>query len=296
MAHELQTRYGTLVDEKLRMTLVTKDNIIFNNRYEGDATAGAVKIPVRDTEVEVSNYDRANGVDAKSGSTNYETLVIDQDKAVNEIIDGYEADAVPDKMVAERLDSAGYALGLDMDTFSIRLLEKAGGTGEVAEGVKTAKVDKTKTAATSSSAYKTILAAKSYLGRIGVPKDGRWLIVSPEFHATLLEDDKFIRQGDLSQEILAKGAVGQIAGFLVFESNNLMFEDTEFVEGKKVTTEFIAGHPNWCHRVSEWKKEVALQSLEQSGKYIGASAVQGRKVFGGMISKPETLYIKRTEV
>lgn len=294
--HELQTRYGTLVDEKLRMTLVTKDNVIFNNRYEGDPTAGAVKIPVRDTEVEVSNYDKANGIDAKSGGTSYITLVIDQDKAVNEIIDGYDADSVPDKMVAERLDSAGYALGLDMDSFSIRLLEQAGGTGEAVEGVKTAKVDSTKTAATSSSAYKTILAAKSYLGRIGVPKDGRWLIVSPEFHATLLEDDKFIRQGDLSQELLAKGAVGQIAGFEVYESNNLMFENTEFVVGKKVTTEFIAGHPNWCHRVADWKEPVKVQSLAQSGKYIGSSAVQGRNVYGGKISKPETLYIKRTEV
>lgn len=30
MAHELQTKYSSLVDEKLRATLVTKDNLIFN--------------------------------------------------------------------------------------------------------------------------------------------------------------------------------------------------------------------------------------------------------------------------
>ena len=29
--------------------------------------------------------------------------------------------------------------------------------------------------------------------------------------------------------------------------------------------------------------------------YIGASAVQGRKVYGIKVSKPQTLYIKRTE-
>ncbi len=296
MAHELQTRYSDLVDEKLRATLVTKDNVIFNNRYEGDPTSGAVMIPVRDTEVEVSNYDRANGVEAKEGSTEYIKLDIDQDKAVNEIIDGYEADAVPDKIAAERLDSAGYSLGLGMDSYSINLLERASGTGEAVEGAKTAMVDTTKTAATETTAYKTVLKAKTYLGRKGVPKDGRWLIVSPEFLATLMLDDKFIRQGDLSQEMLEKGVVGFVAGFLVFESNNLMFENDEFIEGKKVTTEFIAGHPNWCHRVAEWKTKVHIQDLSQSGKYIGASAVQGRKVYGGKISKPETLYIKRTEV
>ena len=53
MAHTAQERYSSLVDEKLRNTLVTKDNIIFNNRYEGDPKAGKVKIPVRDTKVDV---------------------------------------------------------------------------------------------------------------------------------------------------------------------------------------------------------------------------------------------------
>ena len=32
MAHIAQERYSTLVDEKLRNTLVTKDNLIFNTR------------------------------------------------------------------------------------------------------------------------------------------------------------------------------------------------------------------------------------------------------------------------
>ena len=107
MAHALQERYSKLVDEKLRATLVTKDNLIFNNRYEGDPKAGMVKVPVRDTEVEVKKYDRQNGVDISAGSTTYFNLSIDNDEAVNEMIDGFEAAAVPDGIKAERLDSAG---------------------------------------------------------------------------------------------------------------------------------------------------------------------------------------------
>ena len=53
MAHASQERYSALVDAKLRATLVTRDNTIFNNRYEGSPKAGKVKIPVRDTEVAV---------------------------------------------------------------------------------------------------------------------------------------------------------------------------------------------------------------------------------------------------
>ena len=130
---------------------------------------------------------------------------------------------------------------------------------------------------------------------MGVPNDGRrWLIASPEFMEVLLADDHYIRQGDLSQELVQSGVVGRIAGYNVFESNNTMFEDTTIVGGKKTTTEFICGHPNWCHRVQEWSVPVAINNL--TNKYIGSSAVQGRKVYGIGISKPKTVYVKRTEV
>ena len=284
-AHAHQERWSSLVDAKLRQTLVTRDNYIFNTNYEGDPKAGKVKIPVRDTEVTVKDYNKATGVDLETGTTTYMDLNIDQDKAVNELIDGFDAAAVPDNILADRLDSAGYSLALEMDQKSINLLETTSGINVCA----------TKTAATDQTAYKEVLAAKTYLTRKGVPQAGRWLICSPEFMAVLMLDDHFIRQGDLSQELKNAGAVGSVAGFAVFETGNTMYEDTKLVASKKTTTEFIAGHPNWCHRVQEWGVDVHAQDLAGSGKYIGASAVQGRKIYGLMISKPQTVYVKRTE-
>lgn len=284
-AHAHQERWSSLVDAKLRQTLVTRDNYIFNTNYEGNPKAGKVKIPVRDTEVTVKDYDKAAGVDLETGTTTYMELDIDQDKAVNELIDGYDAAAVPDNIVADRLDSAGYSLALEMDQKSINKLETTTGINVCA----------TKTAATDQTAYKEVLAAKTYLTRKGVPQAGRWLICSPEFMAILMLDDHFIRQGDLSQELKNAGAVGSVAGFAVFESGNTMYEDAKLVTSKKTTTEFIAGHPNWCHRVQEWSVPVHVQDLAGSGKYIGASAVQGRKIYGLKISKPQTVYVKRTE-
>ena len=285
MAHENQERWSQLVDAKLRNQLVTRDNFIFNNRYEGDPKSGKVKIPVRDTEVEVKAYDKAKGIDPEAGTTTYLDLNIDQDEAVNELIDGFDAASVPDGIVADRLDSAGYSQGLSIDKKSIEALQSADG----------ATISATKTAATETNAYKLALEAKRVLSRKGVPADGRFMIASPEYLEVLMQDDKFIKQGDLSQELVQAGAVGKIAGFAVFESNNMDYENTERVASKKTTTEFICGHPNWCHRVMEWQVPVHLQDLNGSGKYIGASAVQGRKVYGVKVSKPQTLYIKRTE-
>lgn len=94
MAHANQERWSKLVDAKLRNQLVTRDNAIFNSRYEGDPKSGKVKIPVRDTEVEVKAYDKANGLDPKAGTTTYLDLDIDHDEAVNELIDGYDAASV----------------------------------------------------------------------------------------------------------------------------------------------------------------------------------------------------------
>ena len=286
MAHTAQERYSSMVDAKLRQTLVTKDNYIFNNKYEGDPKAGKVKIPVRDTEVTVKDYNKATGVDLETGTTTYMDLLIDQDKAVNELIDGFDAASVPDGIVADRLDSAGYSLGLELDSKSINTLETTTGVN----------IATTKTACTTSNAYSSLIAARTYLGRKGVPTEGRWALVAPEFLEVLMQDDKFIKQGDLSQELVMAGAVGKAAGFVLFESNNMMFENTTAVSGKKTTTEFICGHPNWCHRVQEWQVAIHLQDLAGSGNFIGASAVQGRKVYGVKVSKPATVYVKRVEV
>ena len=69
MAHTLQERYSKLIDMKLRATLVKKDGVIFNNRYEGDPKAGKVKVPVRDTEVAIADYSKTDGATATHGDT-----------------------------------------------------------------------------------------------------------------------------------------------------------------------------------------------------------------------------------
>ena len=179
MAHANQERWSKLVDAKLRNQLVTRDNYIFNNRYEGDPKAGKVKIPVRDTEVSVKDYNKATGIDPEAGTTTYLELNIDQDEAVNELIDGFDAASVPDGIVADRLDSAGYSLGLSIDKKSIEALQAASG----------ATISATKTAATEANAYKLALEAKRVLSRKGVPADGRFMIVSPEYLEVLMLDE-----------------------------------------------------------------------------------------------------------
>ena len=283
MAHTLQDRYSKLVLARLRELLVTKDNVIFNTQYEGNPKAGVVKIPTR-AEVTVSDYDKATGISGTTSSTTYVSLLIDKDKAINEVIDGYDAQAVPDGIVADRLESASYSLAKDMDIKSISILEN-GGT-----------VMTTKTASTKSNIFSTIVEAGQALDEANVPQSGRYLIISPSIRALLVKSDEFIQASDLGQEILQTGAIGQIYGFNVYLSNNMMKEDTTFTSGKKTTTEFIAGHSMCASRVAEFAVPVHVQDLNGSGSYIGASAVQGRQVWGAKVTHATGVIIKVSEV
>lgn len=257
MAHEAQVRYSDLVLAKLRAELVLADGFVFNNDYEGNPTAGAVKIPVRDTEVTVSDYDKANGISAATGSTSYTTLVIDKDKAVNELIDGYDAESVPDNLVADRLDSAGYALAKQIDTDGATVLL----AGATVMNVETL---------TNSNIYSKIVDIRTAMSKANVPDDGRrYLLVTPDTFALILKSPEFIAASDLGDAVKQLGILGKIAGFLVKEWN-----DTT------ANLAMIAGHPRFATRVSEWSVNVKVQDLSESGKYIGACAVQGRRIYG----------------
>ena len=257
MAHEAQVRYSDLVLAKLRDELVLADGFVFNNDYEGDPVAGAVKIPVRDTEVAVSDYDKANGLAPTNGSTTYATLVIDHDKAINELIDGFDAASVPDNLVADRLDSGGYSLALQIDTDGATTLL----AGATVTNVETL---------TNTNIYNTIVDVRTAMSKAKIPDDGRrYLLVTPDTVALLLKSPEFISASDLGDQVKQKGVIGKIAGFLVKEWND-----------STANLAMIAGHPRFATRAHEWKVPVKVQDLDESGKYIGACAVQGRRVYG----------------
>lgn len=257
MAHASQVRYSDLVLAKLRAELVLADGFVFNNDYEGDPTAGSVKIPVRDTETTVSDYNKASGVNLETGTTTYDTLLIDKDKAVNELIDGFDAAAVPDNLVADRLDSAGYSLARQIDIDGATALLSGGTVVNIAS-------------LTKDNIYANIIDIRTAMSKANVPDDGRrYLLVTPDTFALILKSPEFISASDLGDAVKQNGILGKIGGFLVKEWND-----------STANLAMIAGHPRFATRAAEWKVGVHVQDLSESGTYIGACAVQGRRVYG----------------
>lgn len=257
MAHQLREKYSGLVMEKLRAAIVLEDGVVFNNDYEGDPVSGSVKIPVRDDEVAVSDYDKANGISLATGSTTYTTMIIDKDKAINELIDGYDAAAVPDKLVADRLDSGGYSLARQMDIDGATVLLAGATVMNIAS-------------LTKDNVYSNVVDIRTAMSKANIPDDGkRYLLAVPEVIALLLKCPEFIRATALGDTTITNGTVGKIAGFIVKEWND-----------STANLAMIAGHPKFATRAKAWGVGVHVQDLSGSGNYIGACAVQGRKVYG----------------
>lgn len=257
MAHEAQERYSALVLAKIRQENKLKNGVVFNTDYEGSPKAGIVKIPVRDTEVAVSDYDRANGIKAGTGSTTYENFPINKDKAVNEIIDGYDAELVPDNLVADRLDSAGYSLAT---------VEDNDGATVLIAGATVTNIG----ALAADGIYDAIVDIREAMSVANIPDDGRrYLLVTPRTYSLILKSPEFIKASSLGDDVVQSGVAGKIAGFNVIEWND-----------KTANLAMIAGHPRFATRAEEFSVPVHIQDLSGSGTYIGANAVQGRLAYG----------------
>lgn len=262
-------RYSDAVVAKLRKELVLKDGVIFNNDYQGSPKAGAVNIR-NPGSISVVDYDPDTGATLARADSSWIKMVISKDKAVNVLIDGYDAAAIPDGVVADALDEGGYKLALAIDADGAATL--------VAEGTAMADTD----ALTSSTAYTSLVSARTALTKAGVPNDGRrWAILSPDAVAYVLEDTThFVRASDLGDEVVQSGAIGRIAGFNVYESANL-----------PAGVEYIVGHPKYATRAQEFSVPVSLNELKD-GAHIGASAVQGRYVYDHKVTVASAILVK----
>lgn len=263
--HTMQERYSSLVLAKLRADLVLKDGIVFNNDYEGNPIAGKVKIPVRDTEVSVGDYDVATGASIAQGATTYMDILVNKDKAVNELIDGYEAAAVPDNLVADRLDSAAYSLAQRIDSDGGTELLTSGTTNNVSQ-------------LTKDNIYGELVDIRTKMSKANIPTTQRYALVTPDVYALVLKSPEFVKASELGDAVVQSGAVGRIAGFTVYEWNDAT-----------PGLAFVCGHPRWATRVNEWSVPVAVKDLTNT--YIGASAVQGRMAYAHKVTRSSAVQV-----
>ena len=263
-------RRETYANEVLAMAK-SKVNIYedFSTDYEIDGATGQINVPTRSAEVTISDYDILNGVALTQSATDYVPLPIDKNYAINELIDGYEAEAVPDNLRANRIEAAGYSMGLKKENEAIDALVK--------KGTKSSD----KTALTEADAYKKIASEIANMKKRNMEVSSMRVVVSADTELLLLTDDKFANtSGNLGAELVREGVIGKINGVAV-KPNYLLPENVEFIVYDKRFTQ----------KYEVWSVAPSINNIAD-GKHIGASALQGRQVGGLMVTNALGVQVK----
>lgn len=255
-------RKETYADEVLTIArLETNIYDDFSTDYERDEVTGQINVPTRNGDVKVSDYDIKNGIELTQSATDYLPLPIDKDYGINELIDGYEADAVPDNIRAQRVESAGYSIGQKKEDMAIAELKK---------GTKSTDTD----TLTEANVYKKIAFEVKNMKKRGMKVNEMRIALSSETELLLLTDEKFSNTSStIGAELIREGVIGKVAGVATKPNYHLDEEGIDFVIYDK----------RFCQKYEVWKKEPSINELKD-GKHIGASALQGRQVGGLMVT------------
>jgi len=240
----------------------------FSTDYEIDGATGQINVPTRAGEVVVSNYDILNGIILTQSATEYLPLAIDKNYGINELVDGYEAEAVPDNIRAQRVESAGYSIGITKENFAITAL-------------KTGTISADTTPLTTDTVYNKIALEVSNMKKRNMKVNSMRIVVDADTELLLLTDEKFANTaGTLGEQLIREGVIGKINGVPV-KPNYLMGDEVEFMVYDK----------RYCQKYEVWAVEPSFKDIAD-GKHIGASALQGRMVGGLTVTNPLGVQIK----
>lgn len=241
----------------------------FQTDYEIDGATGAIKVPTRDAEVTISNYDILNGVELTQSATDYVDLPVDKNYAINELIDGYEAEAVPDNIRANRIEAAGYSLGLKKENMAISAIVNAGTTSADTNAL------------TEQTAYKIIAREIKNMKARHMDVSMMRVVVDADTELLLLTDEKFANtSGQLGAELIREGVIGKINGVPV-KANYLL----------PTNCEFIVYDMRFLQKYEVWAVEPTIKDINDD-KHIGASHLVGREVGGLKVTNGLGVQIK----
>ncbi len=268
--HKSQEKYTNEIVPLIREEFFIRND--FSRDYEGDPVVGIVKVPTRNGDIKLSDYDILNGITMTQSATDYLDIPVDQEKAFSELIDGYEAETVPDNIRAQRIESAGYVVGKALEESAINALV-TGGT--VSEDV---------TPLTKKDVYEKIATEVSNMKKRGIKASEMRIAISADTELLLLTDEKFANtSGTLGAELAREGVIGKVAG-VATKPCYLLPEDVEFIIYAK----------RWCQSIDAWKAETAINPI-QDGKHVKASALQGRMVYKDTITNSLAVQIKKNK-
>lgn len=260
--------WSAAILEALRAKLVFPS--LCNRDYEGDIREAGDTVHITGyNDVTVHKYVRGQAITVDD-ATDKEAAVLKIDQSdyfafkVNDI-DKTQAKA---DLTGKFTNSAAYNMMKNVETYISNLMDAAVDTPA-----------KTVAVGTPADAYLAVVEAGRKLDVQSVPDEGRWLVVSPDFYALLLQDSRFVEGTEAGHNTLLNGVVGQVRGFTVVKSNN--------VPSKKASpdTQSILAGTNAAVTFAQQVSKVEAMRMQTDF----ADMVRGLDLYGAKVIRPECL-------
>ena len=263
--------------DALRKSLVYGGPGVVNRDYEGDiAQMGDTVHIVTISDPSAATYtEHSTSITYSALTDSDSSLLVNQAKYSQFKVGDIERAQARADFVVTASRNMSYGLKDAIDQYIASVLYTAAnapaGNGNDYGSFTADKSDKT--------AYELLVELSVILDRDNVPSDGRYVVVSPEFHSVLLYDNRFIDASASADggASLRNGIVGRAAGFDVYKSNNTP-------DPTSGTYAIIAGHPIACTFAQQITKMEALR-LESAF----ADAVRALVVYGAKVTRPTAL-------
>ncbi len=189
---------------------------LVNRMYEGEIREYGDTVHINQIgDISIKDYTKGADIAAPDDLTTTEQLlVIDQAKYFNFGIDDVDAAQVRAPLMDAAMQRAAYGLADVTDQFVAKTMADGAGIklGDTGSPI----------ALTKTNAYDTLVQLKTLMDKANVPRDGRWIVVPPEFEGLILQDTRFATSfGDVANYRLVEGIVAKAAGFDIYVSNNV---------------------------------------------------------------------------
>lgn len=258
---------------RLRKSLVGMQ--LTNQDYEGEiAEEGDTVHITRPSAVSVGDYATGSDISIEQVQSSQKKLEITEQKYFAFEIDDVDAVQSNTDLLDPYTEEANYKMADTVDQYIFGLYTGADSSNVVS-----------KFTASASNIYGKLVEAKKLLSKNSVPKDGRWIVLDPDEVALLEQSSEFTAASDLGDEVKMNGIAGRIAGFNVFESNNL----TTANDGTDDVRHCPFGHSMAITFAMQFAQ---IEAQRREKRF--ADLVKGLNLYGSKVIKPKALGDLRT--
>jgi hypothetical protein len=276
--------WSSIILEKLRKALVFGQAGVVNKDYNGEIQQYGDTVRINSiSDPTISDYVKNTDLDSpETLNDSQKTLTITEAKSFNFQVDDIDKVQQNPKVMNFALGRAGYRLADVADQFIAAKL--AQGCTENFIGTQASPIVAPQPDAGTDGAYELLVDLSVMLDEQNVPTEGRWAVIPPWYHGTLVKDQRFVSYAAV--DVLYNRQIGEAAGFSIMASNNVP-QLTPGGSGTAPTTNrdiILAGH------------EMAFSFAEQINSVEAyrperrfADAVKGLHLYGGDVIRPEAV-------